>query len=93
MDSGRTDAVTTDDIILLGYAKTSPDKYKVVGERFTVEPYGIGLAKGNQELLDAVNAAIREAKSSGEWAKIYEKNLGTAPTGELPPEDWREVVK
>jgi putative glutamine transport system substrate-binding protein len=93
MDAGRVDTVTTDDIILLGYAKQSPDKYKVVGERFTVEPYGVGIAKGNQELLDAVNAAIRQAKQSGEWAKIYEKNLGTKAPAQLPSQDWHELVK
>jgi putative glutamine transport system substrate-binding protein len=93
MDSGRVDAVTTDDIILLGYAKESPDKYKVVGERFTVEPYGVGIAKGNQELLDAVNAAIRQAKQSGEWARIYETNLGTQAPAEPPPQDWHQLVQ
>jgi putative glutamine transport system substrate-binding protein len=92
MDSGRAQAVTTDDIILLGYQQQSPDKYKVVGGQFTVEPYAVGIPKGQMDVLDAVNTAMRSIVKSGEWAKIYEKNLGgKAPAP--PPQDWREVYK
>ncbi len=92
MDSNRADAVTTDDIILFGFVKQSPDKYKVVGGQFTVEPYGIGVAKNNKELLDAVNGALRKMIDSGEWAKIYEKNLPGSKAPAPPPRDWRQVT-
>lgn len=93
MDTGRADAVTTDDIILLGFVKESPDRYKVVGGQFTVEPYAGGVAKNNPELLQAVNEAIRKAKGSGEWKKIYEKNLPGVAVPKEPPVDWREVYR
>ncbi|HUS15246.1 MAG TPA: glutamate ABC transporter substrate-binding protein, partial [Chloroflexia bacterium] len=64
MQSGRVDVVTTDDIILLGFVKQSPDKFKVVGGQFTQEPYAAGVKKGNTELLGAVNAAVRDQKQS-----------------------------
>ena len=90
MDAGRADATSTDDIILLGFAKQSPDKYKVVGAAFTTEPYGIGVAKNKPDLLQVVNDTLREIKAGGEWAKIYEKNLGgKAPTP--PIADWRQI--
>ncbi len=92
MDTNRADAVTTDDIILYGYAKQAPNKYKVVGGQFTVEPYGIGVALGNKELLNAVNEALREMIKSGEWAKIYEKNLPGSKAPSPPPADWRKVI-
>jgi putative glutamine transport system substrate-binding protein len=93
LDTRRTEAVTTDDIILLGFAKESPDKYKVVGGQFTIEPYAGGAAKGNPELLAAVDGAIRRIKASGEWKRIYEKNLPGVPVPEPPPADWREVYR
>lgn len=93
MDTGRADAVTTDDIILYGYVKQTPNKYKVVGGQFTVEPYGIGVAQGNPELLQAVNEAIRGMIQSGEWGRIYEKNLPGSKAPAPPPADWRKVTQ
>lgn len=91
MDANRADAVTTDDIILYGFVKQSPDKYKVVGGQFSVEPYGIGVAKGNAELLQAVNDALRMQVQMGGWAKIYEKHLPGSKAPAPPPRDWRQV--
>jgi putative glutamine transport system substrate-binding protein len=92
MESGRVEAVTTDDIILYGFAKRSPDKFKVVGGQFTQEPYAAGVKKGNAALLNEVNAAIRDLKSSGKWAESYKKWVSeTVPA--LPPQDWRDVYK
>jgi aspartate/glutamate/glutamine transport system substrate-binding protein len=92
MESGRADAVTTDDIILYGFAKRSPEKFKVVGGQFTQEPYAAGVKKGNTTLLNEVNAAIRDLKSSGKWAESYKKWVSeTVPAA--PPEDWRDVYK
>lgn len=92
MDTNRADTVTTDDIILYGYVKQAPNKYKVVGGQFTVEPYGIGVAKGNAELLNAVNEALRGMIKSGDWGKIYEKNLPGSKAPGPPPADWRKVT-
>lgn len=94
MDGGRADAVTTDDIILLGFVKDSPDRYKVVGGQFTIEPYAGGVAKNNSEFLKAVNDAIKKIKASGEWKRIYEKNLPGVPVPrDPPPVDWNEVYR
>jgi len=90
MDAGRVEAVTTDDIILYGFARNAPDKFKVVGGQFTQEPYAAGVKKGNMDLLAEVNGALRDLKQSGEWAEIYKKWIGSDPTG-LPPQEWRDV--
>ncbi len=89
MDAGRVDTVTTDDIILYGFVRQEPDKWKVVGGRFTVEPYGVGVKKGEKELLEAVNTVIKELKTSGRWKEIYKKWIPSDTIPEPPPDDWR----
>lgn len=90
MDAGRLDAVTTDDIILYGFQRDSPDKFKVVGGQFTQEPYAAGVKKGNTDLLNEVNGALRDLKESGEWQVLYKKWIGTDPQG-VPPAKWEDV--
>lgn len=84
LNSGAVAAVTTDDIILAGYASQSPGKYKVVGEKFTTENYGIGLKKGDQETRDKVNDAIEEMISSGAWDTAFQESVGKAASYATP---------
>ena len=76
--NGAVDAVTTDDIILAGYAAQSPGDFKVVGEPFTTKRYGIGLAKGDDESRNAINDAIQEMIDSGAWAAAFEETVGAS---------------
>jgi glutamate transport system substrate-binding protein len=76
--NGAIDAVTTDDIILAGYASQYPGELKVVGEPFTTENYGIGLAKDDTEGRNQINDAIEEMVSSGAWAAAFEETVGAS---------------
>ncbi|WP_066904028.1 glutamate ABC transporter substrate-binding protein [Millisia brevis] len=82
--NGAVDAVTTDDVILAGFAAQSPGEFKLVGEPFSTENYGIGLALGDDTSRSAINDAIEEMISSGAWADAFETNLG--PSGYAMPE-------
>ncbi|EME66092.1 glutamate ABC transporter substrate-binding protein [Rhodococcus ruber] len=82
--NGAVDAVTTDDIILAGYAAQYPGQLKVVGEPFTEERYGIGLAKGDTESRNQLNDAIEEMIASGAWQAALESTVG--PSGYPLPE-------
>lgn len=84
LNSGAVAAVTTDDIILAGYASQSPGKYKVVGEPFTTENYGIGVKKGDKETRDKINDAIEKMISSGAWATAFQDVVGKAASYETP---------
>ena len=85
LTSKSVDAVTTDDAILRGYAAQQPDALKVVGKPFSEEPYGIGLAKGDTALRDALNDAIETAVTDGDWKKAYDHTLGGSGTDPQPP--------
>lgn len=77
------DAVTTDDVILAGYAAQSPGKLKLVGKGFSDEKYGVGLRKGDTAGVNAVNAAIKKMIDDGSWAKSLQANVG--PSGYTIP--------
>jgi len=78
LKNGAIDAVTTDEVILAGYAAQSPGAFKVVGGTFSEEKYGIGLKKGDTELRTKINDAIEKMIKDGEWKKAFEANLGPA---------------
>jgi ABC-type amino acid transport substrate-binding protein len=84
LKQGRADAVSTDDIILMGFADQDPD-LKVVGDRFTDEPYGLGIAKTSTGFLEFVNAELRKMKQDGRWKQIYQKWLGKFGPVPEPP--------
>ncbi|WP_433266212.1 glutamate ABC transporter substrate-binding protein [Actinosynnema sp. CS-041913] len=76
--AGNVDAVTTDEVILAGYVAENPELLKLVGEPFTTERYGVGLAKSDAEGRVEVSAAIERMVGSGEWRKSLERNIGQA---------------
>ncbi|KAA9159949.1 glutamate ABC transporter substrate-binding protein [Amycolatopsis acidicola] len=74
----EVDAVTTDDIILAGYALQQPDKLKVVGKGFTDENYGVGLKKDDTQGRTAINDAITKMEQDGSWLTALKANVGQA---------------
>ncbi len=83
---GTVDAVSTDDIILAGFAAQPQYKgvLKVVGKGFTDERYGVGIKKGDSDRLAKVNAALKEYISSGQWRTALDETV--APSGYAIPE-------
>jgi glutamate transport system substrate-binding protein len=78
---GTVDAVTTDNVILAGFAAQPQyaGKLKVVGKPFSTERYGVGLKKGDTELCGKVNAALEKMVTDGSWQKAVDANVG--PSG------------
>ncbi|MCC3276758.1 glutamate ABC transporter substrate-binding protein [Arthrobacter sp. zg-Y20] len=77
MQGGQIDAVTTDDIILAGLASTDANKgnFKVVGNTFSEEKYGVGLPKeGGIVKCEDINAAITKMIDDGAWEEAIKKN-------------------
>ncbi|WP_194765415.1 glutamate ABC transporter substrate-binding protein [Microbacterium sp. UFMG61] len=74
--SGEVQAVTTDQAILIGYAAQDPDNLKVVGEPFTEERYGVGLAKDDAALQEHINTLFTDGGDI--WQAIFDANLGSS---------------
>ncbi len=75
MKAGRVDAVSTDNVILLGFASTDPT-VKLVGGLFTSEPYGIGIKQGKKDLQAFVDSVLARMFADGTYDKIYDQYLG-----------------
>jgi glutamate transport system substrate-binding protein len=91
LEAGQIDAVSTDDIILAGYAADPKyeGKFRVVGETFSEEPYGIGLKKGEDEWRTFLNDTLEEAYEDGSWEEAFDATLGASgvEAPEPPPVD------
>lgn len=86
--AGTVDAVTTDDIILAGFASQPlyAGTMHVVGQTFTEERYGVGLPKGSPK-CETVGQVITELIEDGTWEELLVKNVGSSftPNSELNP--------
>ncbi|MEV1177812.1 glutamate ABC transporter substrate-binding protein [Nonomuraea sp. NPDC049784] len=75
---GQLDAITTDNVILAGYAAQHTGKLKVVGKPFSTEKYGIGLKKDDTNGRKAVNDALEKMFSDGSWTKALQASVGAS---------------
>ncbi len=76
LKNGQVDAVTTDEAILIGYAAQDPENLKVVGEPFSEERYGVGIAKGDTAFQEFINTTLTDGGDI--WTAIFDKNLGAS---------------
>jgi glutamate transport system substrate-binding protein len=74
--TGQVDAVTTDNVILLGLAEASKGDFKLVGKPFTKEPYGIGIKKGDTKFCQFIDDTLKEASTNGSYAKAWKDTAG-----------------
>ena len=83
--NGAIDAVSTDEVILAGFAAQFPGVFQIIGKPFSVEHYGIGLRLGDNELREKINDAIVAMQQDGSWKDAFDRNLGPAGIDAPPP--------
>ncbi|MFD4675121.1 glutamate ABC transporter substrate-binding protein [Lentzea sp. NPDC058450] len=74
----NVDAVTTDDVLLAGYAAQNPELLRVVGDPFSKEEYGVGLHRDDPASKAKVQAAMQKMIDTGAWRKSLEANIGSS---------------
>jgi len=82
---GKADAFATDDILLYGLIARhkAQDKYKVVGDYLSYDPYGIMFRKSEPQLTAVVERAFRKLGSNRDLIPLYNKwFIARLPTGE-----------
>jgi glutamate transport system substrate-binding protein len=86
-DALRTDqvsVVTTDNVILLGLVGESDGAFKVVGDTFTKEPYGIGIKKGDTAFCTFINDTLKAAAADGSYEKAWTSTAGKVEGSTVP---------
>ena len=82
---GTVVALTTDNVILSGYIDQNPGEFKLVGDTFTEEPYGIGLTLDDTDFRMWINDVLEEAFEDGTWARLFEETAGAVLDVPEPP--------
>ncbi len=73
---GRVEAVSTDDLILAGFAARAATAVRIVNAPFSYERYGIGIRKGDLSGCEAVNRAVSQMYLDGTAAALLQKWFG-----------------
>jgi cystine transport system substrate-binding protein len=75
--NGRADATINDSLSFLDFKKHKPDaNVKIAATEDKAEYSGIIIRKGEPELLEAINAALKEIQADGTYQKISDKYFG-----------------
>ena len=82
LETKQVDAYVVDESLLLS-AMQGSEAFKIVGEPFTQDPYGIGLPR-NSDAKAFVNAFLKEIYDDGTWEKIWKATIGVITGGDAP---------
>jgi glutamate transport system substrate-binding protein len=85
LKNGQVQAVTTDNVILLGLISQDPEAFELVGKPFTEEPYGIGLKKGDDQFRTFINDTLQKAFDDGRWLAAWDATAGKVATEQPTP--------
>ena len=80
--TGQVDVVTTDNVILLGFVSESDGEFKLVGDQFTEEPYGIGIEKCDVEFCEFINQTLADNEDA--YNEAWESTAGKVEGTEAP---------
>lgn len=83
--NGQAAALTTDNVILSGLAFNNEGEFELVGNPFTEEPYGIGLALEDTEFRMWINDVLEASYENGDWAAAWDNTIGDVIPRPEPP--------
>ncbi|MET4166564.1 polar amino acid transport system substrate-binding protein [Gordonia terrae] len=87
MQQGQIDAATTDDAILAGLAAQDP-WLRVVGPSLGEEFYGVGIPKGQDDMIRFVNGVLERIRVTGRWQEIRDRWLSILDSGYGAPQPY-----
>ena len=74
LNNGQVDAVVIDNAPAQEFVAANPG-LKILDTAYAQEDYAIGVAKGNTQLLDAINGALEELQADGTLQAIVDKYI------------------
>jgi glutamate transport system substrate-binding protein len=85
LKNGQVQAVTTDNVILLGLINQDQEAFELVGKKFTEEPYGVGVKKGDTQFRNFVNDVLDKTYQDGRWQQAWDATAGKVATEQASP--------
>jgi polar amino acid transport system substrate-binding protein len=76
LTQGKVDAMAITDLAATQFRHKSSVDFTVLSPPLKVEPWGLAVRKGEQQLLQAVNRALEALETSGEAAAIFDQWFG-----------------
>lgn len=78
LNHGDIDALASDQIVLIGEVieSTNPERYSIIEDIYSYEPYGFALRRNDADFRLLVNSAIAKIFRSGEQGEIFYKWIG-----------------
>ncbi len=78
LNKGSVDAFASDQIVLIGQVIEAlyPNRYSLMNETFSYEPYGLVVRRNDADFRLVVNTAIAQLFRSGQHIQIYNKWIG-----------------
>ena len=80
----QADAIVADDSILAGLSAQDPYATILPGTLAT-QYYGVGIAKGQADLVRQVNSTLERMRNDGTWSQLYSRWLGGSIAESSPP--------
>lgn len=86
---GQVDAIVADVVALTRFSANNTS-LRILSERLTQEPYGIGVPQGDSYLRDMVNYTLQSIKQDGTYDQIYQKwfPIDQPFAVEVAPGEW-----
>jgi glutamate/aspartate transport system substrate-binding protein len=98
LKEGKADAFATDDVLLYGLVATtgSGDRYRIVGEYLSYDPYGLMFRKDDPDFAAIVDRTFTRLAGSRELVQLYnrwfQQRLPTGETLNLPMSPQLEEI-
>jgi polar amino acid transport system substrate-binding protein len=83
LQEGWVDAITSDDILLLGLHAQDPYT-KIVGPRISDQPYGIAINKAHPDFVRFVDGVLARMRADGTLARLYGRWLSHSSSTPAP---------
>ncbi len=74
--TGQVQAVTTDNVILLGLVEKGGGQFRVLEKPFTAEPYGIGIRKGDVAFCEFLDQTLAGSAQDGSYERAWKSTAG-----------------
>ncbi|MBG0815946.1 glutamate ABC transporter substrate-binding protein [Planomonospora sp. ID82291] len=76
LENKQVDAISTDATILAGFATQKAGKFRLVGQPFSEEKYGVGVKLEDKDTREKINKALEKMFQDGSWKKAVDANFG-----------------